>query len=99
MPLPESALCSYALGTAWWDQKQGKPNSNGRSHTVISDGQLDLVAGLFHAQHHTSRPARESMLDRVRRQLIDEKAEGYGTIGVDIQRFGLDLDFDAGCVS
>src|ERR1700689_2416272 len=97
---PESALCSDALGTPWWDQKQGKPYSNGRSnairfrrsdraaelahedshvigatflwnlrqilvlhaHTVIGNGQLDLVADLFHAQHDTPGPAGESVL-------------------------------------
>ena len=32
-------------------------------------------------------------------KLIDQKAEGYGTIGVDFQRLGLDLYFDARRVS
>ena len=35
------------------------------------------------------------MLDSVRRKLIDQKAEGHGTIGVDFQRLGLNLYFDA----
>ena len=39
------------------------------------------------------------LLDGIRRQLIDQKAEGYGTIGIDIQRFGLDLYFDGRIVS
>jgi hypothetical protein len=29
--LPDGALCGYALGTAWWDQEQGKSYSNDRS--------------------------------------------------------------------
>src|SRR5208337_4145523 len=33
------------------------------THTVIGDGQLDLVANLSHAQHNTSCPVRKSMLD------------------------------------
>ena len=35
------------------------------------------------------------MLDGVRRQFIDQQAEGYGAIGVDIQRGGPDVYFDA----
>src|ERR1700674_3044589 len=110
-------LCSYAFGTPWQDQKQGKPYFDDRStsvrsrwddrtaklthedrhvfgatflgnlrrililhtHAVIGDGQLNLVADLFHAQHDTSCPVRKGMLDGVRRKLIDQKAEGYST--------------------
>src|SRR5664280_969906 len=49
------------------------------THTVIGNNQLNLIADLFHAQHDMSLPFRKSMLDGVRRKLIDQKAEGYGT--------------------
>ena len=39
------------------------------------------------------------MLDGVGRKLIDQKAEGHGTIGIDFQRLGFDLYFDARHVS
>src|SRR5450830_1885418 len=62
--------------------------------TVIGNNQLNLIADPFHAQHDMSCPLWKSMLDGVRRKLIDQKAEGYGTIGVDFQRLGLNLNFD-----
>src|ERR1019366_7880535 len=69
------------------------------THTVIGHGQLNLVADPFHAQHDMSCPARKSMLDGIRRKLIDQKAEGYRTIRVDFQRLGLNLYFHARHVS
>ena len=47
---------------------------------------LDLVADLLDAQHDASGPAGKGMLDGVGRQLIDQKAEGHGAIGIDVQR-------------
>ena len=39
------------------------------------------------------------MFDGVRRQLIDQKTKGYGAIRVDIQRLGLNLNFDVRRIS
>ena len=39
------------------------------------------------------------MLDGVRRKLIDQKAERYGTIWIDFLRLALNLYFDARRVS
>jgi hypothetical protein len=65
------------------------------TRAVIGDGQLYLIVDLFQAQHDMSCLAGESVLDGVRRQLVDQEAEGYSTTRVDIQRFGLDLYLNA----
>src|ERR1700730_6814584 len=69
------------------------------THAVIGDGELNLVADLFGAYHHEACSVAKSVLDCVRHQLIDQKTERYGTIGVDFQRFRLDLYSDARCAS
>jgi hypothetical protein len=66
--------------------------------TVIGDGQLNLVADLFHTQHDTSCPAGKSVLDGIRRQLVDQKAKRHGAIGIDIQCFCLDLYYVKLCL-
>src|ERR1017187_8903966 len=48
---PASALCSYALGTPWWDQKQGKSYSNDRSSSFRLRRD-DHTAELTHEDSH-----------------------------------------------
>jgi hypothetical protein len=48
---PESALCRCALGTPWWDQKQGKSYSHGRSGWFLFRRD-DRAAKLTHENSH-----------------------------------------------